>query len=131
MLITPKNYCTLEFDMNVAITATGSKPTSDVDSRFGRAPWVLVYDTESKSWEPHEVTSATAARGAGIQAAENISRLGATVLITGACGPNAFQTLSAAGIKIYAGGGRTVEEAVRDFERGQLHELTGANGPNR
>ena len=117
--------------MKIAVTAMNSEPTSEVSAQFARAPWVLVYDTDTKAWESHSNQEiAKAAHGAGPQAAENLSRLGAEVVITGACGPNAYQALSAAGIKVLAGSGRTVQEAVQDYERGQLRELTGSNGPN-
>jgi predicted Fe-Mo cluster-binding NifX family protein len=34
--------------MKVAVSAAGSKPASQVDARFGRAPWFLLYDTQSQ-----------------------------------------------------------------------------------
>jgi predicted Fe-Mo cluster-binding NifX family protein len=61
-----------------------------------------------------------AAQGAGIQAAATVSRLGATVLITGHCGPKAFRALMAAGIKIYTGATGTVSEAIAQFKAGKL-----------
>ena len=116
--------------MKIAVTATGSQPTSEVDSRFGRAPWFLFHDTETRSWEAvANKNNAAAPHGAGIQTAENVVRLGAEAVITGHCGPKAYQVLSAAKVKIYLGDARTVEEALRAFEGGQLRELNEANGP--
>jgi predicted Fe-Mo cluster-binding NifX family protein len=62
-----------------------------------------------------------AAQGAGIKSAEAISRLGANVLITGHCGPKAFETLSAAGIEIVLGAeGFTVSQALEKYKAGDL-----------
>jgi predicted Fe-Mo cluster-binding NifX family protein len=38
--------------------------------------------------------------GAGIQAAETVANKGCEIAITGSVGPNAFRTLSAAGVKV-------------------------------
>ena len=61
-----------------------------------------------------------AAQGAGIQAAEAVSRLGAECLITGHCGPKAFRTLQAAGIRVYTGAAGTVGEAIAALQQGRL-----------
>jgi predicted Fe-Mo cluster-binding NifX family protein len=63
--------------------------------------------------------------GAGIQAAQTLTKKGVDVLITGNVGPNAFQALSAAGIKIVTGASGTVREVVEKYKRGELSE-TGA-----
>jgi predicted Fe-Mo cluster-binding NifX family protein len=72
---------------------------------------------------PNIASNATG--GAGIQAAQTIASKGAKVLITGNVGPNAFQALSAAGIRIVTGAFGTVREAVEKYKRGELME-TGA-----
>lgn len=112
--------------MKVAVTAEGNDAKSRVHPRFGRAPWFVVVDTESGSVEAVDnSTGIDASSGAGVQAAQRISSTGAEYLLTGHCGPNAFRTLEAAGIKVAVGVDGTVEDAVRRFEAGEFSDSTG------
>jgi predicted Fe-Mo cluster-binding NifX family protein len=56
-----------------------------------------------------------------------ISDKGAEVLLTGFCGPNAFTTLQAAGIKIVSDISGTVRDAVKLYNKGNLAFSEGAN----
>jgi len=112
------------------IVVTASKPSLDspVDARFGRAPYFIAVDTETGEWEAHDnKQNLNAAQGAGIQAAETVSRLGAEAVITGHCGPKAYRTLTAAGIGIAVGAEGTVAEAVEAYKNGKL---TPADSPD-
>jgi predicted Fe-Mo cluster-binding NifX family protein len=108
--------------VKIIITAQGEKLDSLVDPRFGRATRFILYDTETASCEAiSNAQGMDAAQGAGIKAAETISRHGAQVLITGHCGPNAFEALKAAGIKVVSGAeGCTVAQALEKFKSGAL-----------
>jgi predicted Fe-Mo cluster-binding NifX family protein len=113
--------------MKVVVSARGTAAESEVDPRFGRASYFLLFDTENGSCEPVEnVQALSAAHGAGIQAAETVCRQCAEVLITGHVGPKAFAVLSAAGLKVYRGDGRSVNEAIEAFRNGRLTEVGGA-----
>ena len=109
--------------MKISISSQGQDPDSTVDPRFGRAAQFLIYDTDTASYEVvSNSQSLEAAQGAGIKAAETISKHGARVLITGHCGPKAFSTLKAAGIEVIIGAdGLSVSEAVDKYQSGQLH----------
>jgi predicted Fe-Mo cluster-binding NifX family protein len=48
----------------------------------------------------------------------------AEALVTGAIGPKAFKSLSAAAVKIYHGATGTVENALSAYLEGQLSETT-------
>ncbi|HNT86580.1 MAG TPA: NifB/NifX family molybdenum-iron cluster-binding protein [Candidatus Hydrogenedentes bacterium] len=114
--------------MKVVVTASGQSLDAQVDPRFGRAAYLIVVDTETGAWSAHDnVQNLNAAQGAGIQAADTVSRLGAEALITGHCGPNAFRTLASAGIKVMVGAQGTVSEAIEAFKSGAL---TPTDAPN-
>jgi predicted Fe-Mo cluster-binding NifX family protein len=66
-------------------------------------------------------------KGAGIQAAALLSKKGAEALITGYCGPNAFKTLQAAGIKVVSDVTGSVQDALEAFARGELTFSENAN----
>lgn len=114
--------------MKVAITAQGKDLESKVDPRFGRCSWFIVADTETGEYRAvSNEQNLNSAQGAGIQAAENAGRQGVEAVITGHCGPKAFRTLSAAGIKVFSGARGTVAEALESFKSGRLKEAEGAD----
>ena len=59
-----------------------------------------------------------------LQAAQNVAGMGVEAVITGNVWPNAFQTLSASGIKIVTGASGIVRDAVERFGKGELEETT-------
>ncbi len=68
--------------MKVAFTTSGDSLEAPLDSRFGRAPKILVYDLDRQTFEITDNTqNLNAAQGAGIQAAQNVARTGATHLV--------------------------------------------------
>ena len=110
--------------MKICVTAMGDTLESDVDPRFGRCKYFLIIDTDSMNVEPVPNESMMASGGAGIQAAQRVAKTGANMVITGNIGPNAFQTLSAAGVKVITGVSGTIKEVVDTFKKGDLKEST-------
>jgi len=110
--------------MKIAISSTGPDLDSQVDPRFGRCRYFLIIDRETREFEavqnPHVLTMG----GAGIQSAQLVANKGAEVILTGNCGPNAFQTLSAVGVKVIVGIAGTVREAIERYKRGDLQPAT-------
>jgi predicted Fe-Mo cluster-binding NifX family protein len=107
--------------MKIAVTSQGKDLDSQVDSRFGRAAYVLIVDSETFDFEVLDnKENVNALKGAGIQAAVAISNKGAEVLLTGFCGPNAFKTLKAAKIGVANNASGTVREAVEAYLAGKL-----------
>jgi len=114
--------------LKVAVTSQGKTLESKVDPRFGRAGWFVVIDTNTGDYKAvSNEQNLNANQGAGIQAAEQVSRQEVSALITGNCGPKAFRTLMAAGIKVYYGTDGTVAEVLEQFNKGKLSEASDAN----
>lgn len=114
--------------MKIALTTSGNDLSAPLDSRFGRAPKFLIYDTDSDIFEVVDnAQNLNAAQGAGIQSAQNIARLGVHALVTGHCGPKAFRVLQTAGIKIFQTSAATLTEALEQYRSGNLKEAASAD----
>ncbi len=102
--------------MKIAVTAKGTDLDSEVDPRFGRAPYIVLVDSETFHTEVLDnKENVNALKGAGIQTAKMVSDKGADILLTGFCGPNAFKALMAAKIDVANDAKGTVKEAVMAF----------------
>ena len=115
--------------MKIAISAKGKEKNSEIDPRFGRCSFFLFIDSEKDEFEALVNPATEAAGGAGIQAAQLMVDKGVEVVITGNVGPNAFQTLNAAKIKIVGGAFGTVREALEKYKNGELKEFSAHSVP--
>jgi len=106
--------------MKVAVSSNGNNLDALLDPRFGRCAFFLVINPEDMSFEAFNNESAAQRGGAGIQAAQFLASQGVEAVITGNCGPNAVQTLSAAGIELFGGQAGTIKEVVKRFKKGGL-----------
>lgn len=114
--------------MKIAVTSKGRDLDSPVDPRFGRAAYIIVVDTATMDFEVIDNSAnVNAFKGAGIQTATAVSDKGAEALLTGFCGPNAFKTLQAAGVRVANDVTGTVRQAVEAFTGGKLAFADQAN----
>ncbi len=114
--------------MIVAVTAKGTHLSDEVDPRFGRAPYILIVDTQKMECRALDNSeNVNAFKGAGIQAATMVAEQGAEVLMTGYCGPNAFRTIQAAGLKVVSDVTGTVSQAIEMLLSGKVRYSEGAN----
>ncbi|MBA7611486.1 hypothetical protein ES703_18710 [subsurface metagenome] len=113
--------------MKIAITSTGPKLEDKVDPRFGRCHYFILFDTDSNKFEAVENTGAQGMGGVGIKSGQIMADKGVETVLTGSCGPNAFQTLQAAGIKVITGASGTVQEAIDKYKSGELKAISQAN----
>jgi len=113
--------------MKIAVSSSGKDFNAQLDPRFGRCRYFLIIETDTMEFEVFDNENAALGGGAGIQSAQLIAAKGAKALITGHCGPNAMQTLSAAGVQVYVGQAGTIQGIVDKFNNGQLTTTTEAN----
>jgi predicted Fe-Mo cluster-binding NifX family protein len=115
--------------MKIAISSNGSTLDSEVDPRFGRCQQFIVVDPETMAFEVVDNTSAAMASGAGISAAKTITDKGVKSVLTGNCGPNAFEVLSSAGIDIITGVSGKVKSIIEDYQSGKYRASFQASVP--
>ena len=110
--------------MKICVTAVSDSLEAQADLRFGRCSYFVIVDSETMKFEAVPNTASGSMSGAGIQAAQTIASKGVKVLITGNVGPNAFQALSAAGIRVVIGAFGNVRQAIEKFKSGELKETS-------
>jgi predicted DNA-binding protein (UPF0251 family)/predicted Fe-Mo cluster-binding NifX family protein len=112
----------------IAVTSADGTLDGMVDERFGRAKKLILFDAGTDGQETIDNTrNVGAARGAGIQTAQNAINAGVKAVISGHLGPNAFHVLTAAGIEVFTATNMTVREALDSYKKGELPRLTGAD----
>lgn len=116
--------------MKIAITATGTTLDAEVDPRLGRCQYFIIADPQTMEFEALDNSSAMAAGGAGISAAQMIADKGIEAVLTGNCGPNAHQVLASAGIQIITGVSGKIKDAVEGYRDGKFKTSSQPNVPD-
>lgn len=110
--------------MKIAIPMNEQDIKSGVCPSFGRAPYFLLCDTDTKEIKWLENSAAESSGGAGIQAAQILADSGANALITPRCGENAEKVLSGAKIAVYRSADGTAKENIDALTAGKLAPLS-------
>lgn len=109
--------------MKILFSVKENSWESQIDARFGRAEWFLVYDEESgeKIFLDNRDTAGQS-HGAGPLAAQKVFDIKPDVIITGnGPGGKAATVLSKMNLDIYIGAGdMSVKEAYDAFKSGKL-----------
>jgi len=113
--------------MKIAITASEPNLDTNLDPRFGRCTYFLIVDPDTMAFEAVENPNVALGGGAGIQSAQLMASKEVKFVLTGNCGPNAHDTLSAAGIGVITGCSGVARDAVEQFKAGRLQT---ADAPN-
>lgn len=90
--------------MKICITASGDNLQSQVDPRFGRCRYFIIYDDSNQIFDAILNPNIDAGSGAGIQSAQLVASKNVLQVLTGEVGPKAEKVLQAAKIKIITGG---------------------------
>jgi len=111
--------------MKICVSSQGDTLDSQVDPRFGRCACFIIVDPESLEFEAMQNPNVAAMGGAGIQSGQLIASKGVKVVLTGYVGPNAFQTLQAAGIEVIVGVSGVVRDVIERYKKGELRSTQG------
>lgn len=111
--------------MKICVTSQGDNLDSQVDPRFGRCQYFIIVDTDTSELEAIQNPNIDAMGGAGIQSGQLVAGKEVKAVITGNVGPNAFQTLQAAGIDAITGISGGVKEAIEKYKKGELKPTQG------
>ncbi len=108
--------------MILILTSQQGTLDSPVEARFGRSPWFIRYDTETKQWEAFQNPGVNESGGAGIAAAQFAVNQKANAVISGNFGPNAAQVFQKANIDMYLFSGdiSSVSQAIEKMQQGKL-----------
>jgi len=118
--------------MKICVTSRGPDLSSDVDPRFGRARFFIIYDDENESYEVVDNDeNVNAAGGAGVQSATDVASKGCQWVVSGHMGPKAMSILQEASVKVATGASGKVSDALRDFAEGNLDKIDDADVASR
>jgi predicted Fe-Mo cluster-binding NifX family protein len=92
--------------MIIAIPTDDNTDRTNVCISFGRAPFFMLYDSETSNVRFIDNDAASSQGGAGIKAAQSLVDSKAGALLTPRCGDNAAEVLKAAGVGLYKTAGR-------------------------
>jgi predicted Fe-Mo cluster-binding NifX family protein len=112
--------------MKIVFTSYGTKWDSEIDPRFGRASYLLVYDTEKDQLTDIDNTAIEEeAHGAGTKTSALVSEINPDVIITGnGPGGNAAMVLAETQVAIFTGAeNMTIKEAYDAWKQHRLNEF--------
>ncbi len=109
--------------MKIAIPVDDKFMESKVCMSFGRTPYFLIYDTDTKESAFIDNGAAASQGGAGIKAAQTIVDNNVSALLTPRCGENAALVIKAAGIEIYKTKSYSIEDNINALNEGKLSLL--------
>jgi predicted Fe-Mo cluster-binding NifX family protein len=120
--------------MKIVISTSTDSLDGPFDSRFGRAAFLSIMNTETGCWDACANPGAGATTGAGMLASQFVVEQHVQAAISGGFGPNAYMTLAAADIQMYlapAGKELTGREILDLYRQGKLEQAAFPTEPGR
>lgn len=111
--------------MMLCVTSQGDNLDSQVDARFGRCQYFIIVDTDTLEFKAINNPNIEATGGAGIQSGQFVAGKGVKAVLTGNVGPNAFQTLQAAGVDVITGASGKVKDVIEKYKKGEFKPTQG------
>jgi len=102
--------------MKICITSSGNNLESQIDPRFGRCGYFIIWDDTNNSFEAIPNPNIDAGSGAGIQSAQLVVATKASMVITGEVGPKAEKVLQAAKLQIITGKSGIIKEIIEQYK---------------
>ena len=106
--------------MLIAIASEGLDTDSLVAEKFGRTPFIIIYDTEKNIFESLRNPYANIFGGAGIQTSQCIIEKNVCAVITTEIGVNPLRLMNFANVEVYLCSKMQVIEVVNQFVEGKL-----------
>ncbi|MGE4354530.1 MAG: NifB/NifX family molybdenum-iron cluster-binding protein [Oscillospiraceae bacterium] len=110
--------------MKIAIPVDEKTLETTVCPSFGRAPFFLFYNTETKETYFLDNSAVASQGGAGIRAAQVIADHGVKTVLAPRCGENAEKVLSKAEVLVYKTVPGTAQKNIEDFLADKLALLS-------
>ena len=110
--------------MHIAITlADNNGLESSISTIFGRCPFYMLIDPESKEFKIKENPAQSASGGAGVKASQWMIDNEVAAVISGNLGPKAHDVLSSANIPAFKFQGGSIEETLKAYNGKELESF--------
>jgi len=111
----PSEKSDINTDQRICFTAQGPNTEDEIDPRFGRASFYLIYDPKTKSIESLENPNKDLMQGVGPRSVQFLSENNVEVVFTGQIGPNAQRVLQASHIKTITGASGKIKDLLKKY----------------
>ncbi len=109
--------------MVIAIMSEGPDTDSSAAEKFGRAPFLILYNRDENTFESLRNPYVNVYGGAGIQTSQLIIENNVNYVITTEIGINALRFLNCGGIEVYGCTKRQIKEIVKGFNEEKLQVI--------
>lgn len=109
--------------MIIAIPVEEKNINSQICISFGRTPYFMFYNTDTKEITYYDNSAINTQGGAGIKAAQKIIDEKSDILITARCGENSYEVLKDC-VKIYKSQAGSSKDNIDAFLNNELSLLT-------